>query len=380
MSWETFAAKPRSIKIYTAEISVADPANPTAEREVLRFSSDGIDPALSALPYSPCIASLPTFTRSLQSMTYGRTTAAFGNMVLLTGGGHLDSFIHDYIFAGAPVVIKSGFDGLDVSEFKEIFSGRVTDAPTWNDTKLTLSLADGVRDLLDHKLTEQTLSGVLPTVVSGLLDAAGITADKRDSAMWDAWKAENNFSIWLPISANQTLGNVLDLLLSPLASWYTFDRSGLFRIATFAGPEAEAVPVLELTDLELTKFSEKNHGKHTWKVVVTYYTATGASSTTAETSWEDSTIKDLNPVAVEMSKNTVLTALADANTVRDRWKELFFVRRLVATAVAKTRLFGVNMGDHVHIFRDRLNINDMYRVTKIIDNATKNSVTLELMR
>ncbi|MBI9110301.1 hypothetical protein [Maridesulfovibrio ferrireducens] len=379
MSWQEFAERPHSVKIYTVEISVADPANPTAEREVLRFSSDSIDPALTDHIYEPCIKTLPIFTRSLQSLTYGRTAATFGNMVLLIDEV-LREKIANRLFAGAPVVIRSGFDGLPVSDFKDVFTGRVSGSPNWDDLKITLPLADGVLDLLDHKLTEQTLSGLLPTVISGLLDSAKLTADKRDSAMWDKWVAENNFSIWLPVSANQTLGSVLDIILSPLACWYGFDRSGKFRIATFSAPAIDAVPALELTDIELTKFSEKNHGNQASKVVVSYYSVTGELPETAERSWEDSAIKELNPSAVEMSKNTVLSTVANADAVRDRWKDLFSGRRFVADISAKTQLFALNIGDYVRVIRDRLNIDYVYQVQQISDDMGNNKVSVGLFR
>ncbi|GKT29291.1 hypothetical protein ADUPG1_005225, partial [Aduncisulcus paluster] len=164
-----------SRKIYTLEVQVSDPANPTAEREPLYFSSDAIDPALCEFYHAPCIKSLPVLTRSVQALTLGRTVATYGNCALITAGGHMDDSIRNRDFAGAPVSIKLGFGGLANSEFKEIFSGRVGPKPAWDDVKLTLPLVDGVRDLLDKKIgADKSLSGTLSTVVSGLLDDAGI--------------------------------------------------------------------------------------------------------------------------------------------------------------------------------------------------------------
>ena len=229
-------------------------------------------------------------------------------------------------------------------------------------------------------MTEQKLSGTLPTVVSTVLDKAGITADKRDTTMWDAWKAENNFNVWLPVSKNQTAGSVLDQLLAPLGCWCGFSREGKFRVSTFAASVADATPVLNLSDIELLSFSEKNHGKHFWKVAVSYYSATGDNPTTAEVEWEDADIKKLNPGAEEITKKTALTSVSDANTFRDRWKALFSTRRLVATCAAPVELFKLQIGDHVHIKRDRLNVDHTYRVQKISDDMTKNRVTVELFR
>lgn len=380
MSWETLAADPLSRKIYIVEISVADPAKPEAEREILRFSSDCIDPALCDNFYEPCVKSLPTLTRSVQALTLGRTAAAFGNLSLLTGGGHLDDDIRSKLFAGAGVSVKLGFGCLAVSDFREIFSGRVRGNPVWDDTKLNLPLADAVRDLLDKKTTEQTLSGALPTVVSTLLDSVGLTADKRDSEMWTAFAAENNFNVWLKTTANQSVGSVLDILLAPLACWYGFSRAGKFRVATFAAPAADETPALSLSDIELFKFSEANHGKQNWKITVSYYSATGDAAETAERTWEDASILELNPSAQEVSKKTMLTSQANADAVRDRWKDLFSVRRLVATVSAASELFKLNIGDCVRVTRDRLNVDHVYRVQKVTDEMNKNNVTLELFK
>lgn len=381
MSWQTFAARPSSVKIYTAEISVADPANPSADREVLYFSSDTLNPALTDIYHEPCIQQLPTFTRSLQAVASGRTSAAFGTLTLLIGDGHLDSMIASHVFAGADVVIKLGFDGLPAAEFKEIFTGYVTANPKPNDTQMTLPLADKVRQLLDHKLTEQTLSGALPSVISTLLDSASVPAAKRNVTMWDAWSAENNFNVWLPVSKNQTVASVLDSLLAPLGCWFGFGRDGFFRVATFAAPAADAVADIELTDIELTEFKgEQAHSDHAWKVVVSYYSATGEIPETSERSWEDLTIKNLNPSAVEISKNTALTSSVNADTVRDRWKALLSAFRKVAHFTAEAELFGLHLGDIVRVTRERFDLNALYVVRKVTDNMTSDSVTLELFR
>ncbi|GEM_PF-7103673 len=380
-TWQEYAQRPSSIKIYVAEISVADPDNPTADRETLYFSSDAISPELTDVYHEPCIKSLPTFARSLQAISLGGTSATYGTLTVLIGDGHLDSKIAGRLFAGAPVVIKSGFDGLPVANFKEIFTGHISASPKWTDTQLSIPLADGVGKFLDHKLTEQNLSGALPTVINTLLTSADIPADKRDSAMWDAWSAANTFSVWLPISANQTLASALDLLLAPLGCWYGFGRDGLFRIGTFGAPAADATPVAELTDIELTKFSgERNHGNHAWKVVVSYYSTTGDNPDTSEVSWEDSAIKELNPAAVEMSKTTALTSSTQANSIRDRWKDIFAARRLVADFTAKVQLFGVQLGDVVRVTRDRFDLNSLYIAQKVTDNMNGDSVSLELFR
>ncbi|WP_319760354.1 hypothetical protein [Maridesulfovibrio sp.] len=381
MSWEIYAAQPLSRKIYTLEVQVSDPANPTAERETLYFSSDAIDPALCEFYHAPCIKSLPVLTRSVQALTLGRTVATYGNCALITASGHLDDSIRNRDFAGAPVSIKLGFGGLNNSEFKEIFSGRVGPKPAWDDVKLTLPLVDGVRDLLDKKIgSDKNLSGTLPTVVSGLLDDAGIVPEKRDSAFWDAWATENNFNVWLPVTKNQSVGSVLDILLAPLGCWFGFSRAGLFRVSTFAAPVAEADPVLNLSDIELFKFNEADHGKRYWKISVVYYSATGDNADTAERSWEDSALHDANPSAEEVTKKTALTSSTDADTIRDRWKDLFSVRRLVASCTAHIELFALNIGDHVRVTRDRLDVDHVYRVQKISDDMTKNQVKLELFR
>ena len=381
MSWETFAAQPLSRKIYTLEVQVSDPANPDAERKTLYFSSDTIDPELCEWYHAPCIKSLPVLTRSVQALTLGRTVVTYGNCTLITSGGHLDESIRNRDFAGAPVSIKSGFGGLDTSEFKEIFSGRVGAKPAWDDNKLTLPLVDGVRDLLDKKIgSDKNLSGALPTVVSGLLDDAGISADQRESSFWDAWSVENNFNVWLPVTTNQSIGSVLDILLAPLGCWFGFSRAGLFRVATFAAPAADADPVLNLSDIELFKFNEADHGKRYWKISVVYYSATGDNSATAERSWEDSALHDANPSTEEVTKKTALTGSTDADTIRDRWKAHFSVRRLVASCTAHAELFALNIGDHVRVTRDRLDVDNVYRVQKISDDMTKNQVKLELFR
>ncbi|WP_432736114.1 hypothetical protein [Maridesulfovibrio sp. FT414] len=380
MSWEQFADKPQSVKIYIAEISVADSVNPSAAREVLRFSSEAIKPVHTDHYYEPCIKTLPVFNRSLQSLTFGRTSATFGTLVLLMGGGHLDPLIAGKLFAGSPVTVKSGFEGLNVSEFKELFTGRIAASPSWSDSQLTVPLTNGVGELLEHKLTEQKLSGALPTVLSTVLDAAGVGADKRDSSMWDVWKAENSFNVWFPVSKDQTVASVLDALLPPLGCWFGFDRTGKFQVSGFGAPAEGATPSFELTDLELTSFSEKNHGSYAWKVTVSHFSVTGDNPETADVSWEDTAVKDLNPSAVEISRKTALTSATDASTIRDRWKNLFAQRRLVASATAKSRLFSLELGDVVRVTRDRLDLNNLFVVQNLTDDLNRSSVSLELFR
>lgn len=381
MNWQKYSEWPESHRIYTVEVGIADPANPTADRETLYFSSGSIDPGLTEIYHEPCIKNLPNFARSLQSLSYGGTSATYGSVVLLIGDGHLDAIIANRILAGAPVVIRLGFDGLNQSEFKEIFTGHVSGDPKNTDTQLTLPLVDGVGKFLNHKLSEQTLSGALPTVLDTLLTSAELPADKRDSAMWDAWKANNNFQVWMQVSKNQTLATVLDSLLAPLACWYDFGRDGLFRISTFGLAAADATAKIFLTDIELTKNGgEKSSVNHAWKVVVSYFSATGDLPETAEVSWEESAIKTLNGSATEISKTTMLTSSTDAKTIRDRWKALFSVQRKVAIYTACVQLFQLQLGDVVRVTRDRFELDDLFVVQKITENMGAGSVSLELFR
>lgn len=376
-SWAELLQRQNSRKIYTAHATLArDDGMGGVETKTLRLASECLHPRRTAFYFEPRIQGLPTFRRSLQELFLGKSQTGYGRLDLLNGDGELDSDVTDWHWAGQPVVISLGFAELDQTDYQPVLTCRMG-SPASDDDVMRVPIKDYHIDLERAELAEGDYTNTVPNLVSACLSAAGIT--DIDTTLWDAWAAVNNFAGFIS-SGPDNIRNLLDRILAPLACWYGFDRAGQFILGVLEPPDAGPAE-LDLTgDIEPLKFQSKEISKQFWKLEVEYLTATSPSQTYGIVSREDTGILTLNPSAEDAKRRTPLTAQADALTIRDRWWDLFSVRRRVLPVTAMVQPAGLRLHDQVYLARERYGVAHNYRAVMFEDNLSASQIKMELFR
>ena len=334
-SFETLAMRQNSRKISAFELSLARPDGMGGlETKTLRLSDRPIAPGKTSVYFEPRLRGVPYYRQSIQEAEFGRSQIGFGRLVILNGDAVLDADLAGWNWQGRPVVHKLGFAELEAADYRTVFTGFMEKPRRYNN-RVEVSIKDRQAQLWKTKYPAGTYTGTLATLVGDLLTAAGIT--NIDSALWADWAADNPFNCWYEVTSDEgeEVGRLIDNLLAPLACWYGISREDVFRVGTFKAPDA-GTPDLTLPGRELFDWYVEDLPR-VWKISVEYWTATGSSPETGwVTPWSDSDILDLDEFADDAERTTLLTSLADAETILARWVALLSVQR--HTAIAETAI------------------------------------------
>lgn len=371
-TWSQHIAAQNSAKIYTAELTLAQ-LDGTVQTKTLHLATTPLNPGLADNYHEPRLKGIPYLRQAIQESFTGVSQITFGRMDINNRDGGLDADLANWMWRGQPITLKLGFEGMDEADFEPVFTGRMGE-PKADDGVIQVAVQDYQVDLLNSRLTAGAYSGTVATVASTCLAAAGIT--DIDATAWATWAGENNFSCYLE-SNGESVQTLLDRLIAPLACWYSFDRNGTLQIGTFKAPDASTPALTLADDIEIIDFERRLWSEHYWKMTVEYISAT-SPTTYSSTSRQDSSILSLNPTAEAGSRQTCLTTLADAQTVRDRWWDLCSVRRWKDSVQLKAQAAAVALHDQVYLDRPRYSIDQQYRVVGLHSEYERNRLSLEL--
>ena len=105
--------------------------------------------------YDPRVINLPSLRKAKDPLFYGIAQYSGGSVSFINSDGYFDTFVDKDIF-GQPVRVYFGFDGLDFSDFRLVFTGFVEDFK-YNFDTFTLNIQDQ-RKTLSRKIPVNTFS------------------------------------------------------------------------------------------------------------------------------------------------------------------------------------------------------------------------------
>ena len=347
--WEQYARRQDSRKIYLAHI---DTLAPNGSISVLRVSTAPIRPSLTPVAYWPILTSqsMPAYSTSIQEVLQGRSQDGFGELAVNILDGRLDARIATHKWSGRRVAVYMGFAGLHVNDYRLLFSGR-QQRIEYDDRTLRIPIISPKLSLVRRMQGQGNYSDTAPNIVASLLTLANIT--DIDPAAWDAWAAENNFTISYSLDTAMSVGTLLDEILGRIACFWRFTRDGKFTLGTFKPPDPAVMSDLPIdtalhgvgqTDAVRIKRLDRY-----WRVRVQYHRA--AAQTVTQ---QDANILVEDPLALDGGAiETYLLHAADANTVLQRWWALRSAPRALVEIRSKVLPLTLELHDQVSLTHRR---------------------------
>ncbi len=382
LTWEQHAARQGSKKIYLAEIALLNIADGVTTHTLRLSDVPYVDD--SNVFWEPRLKGIPLFSRKLDVLG-GSVSVSYGSLEIANPNNHgdnLDEYIIGWAWLGQAVTVKMGFEGLPTADFRTVVTG-VMGPPSFGPERIRVTVSDKQTFFSRKFLSADTYSDTVSNLLAEFLLQGGITS--IDTTMKAAWAANNNFAAWYKVDdANTvTIASALELLLGGLCCWWGINRAGEFQIADLSIPNPSDSPDLELVEgFDLTGYSGAISPKHYWKRTVEYWSDTTATpATSATVSREDSTILDGNSLAMEgTTKSTLLTSVTDVEIVRDRYWNLFSVRRSVLSVTTKVKPFAVELGGIAAVGLRRYGIDQNLRIIGLTEDHQRNRITMELLK
>jgi len=130
--------------------------------------------------YRPCVKSVPSFKKSKDPLFFGLLAYEGGNISFINTDGYFDDFAEGDVF-GQPCRILAGFNDLEYSQFRRVFSGYIEDFTIDRD-EFSLSVKD----------PRKFLSKKLPPNVFSVDDYADMDPDQEDVRKPLAWGTIKN--------------------------------------------------------------------------------------------------------------------------------------------------------------------------------------------
>lgn len=269
-----------NIRIFTAEITLKRLVDGIEETKILKLSTSAIRGDLMDEQYYARLQGIPNITRRNQNITYGRTAVTYGELSINNPDGFFDQYIptnltENWNWEGHNITVKTGFGNEHVNQFKTVFTGIML-SPKITKTNISVSIRDNQKTLFDRNYPKETKTTTIVDVLNKCLKAIG--DPQKDETFYNEWVAKNgNKNVYIDTDGSQSIVSILDKVVTPLSTWYGFDRQGNFLIKEFNFAEQTDVPkltfshgyeVLEDT-LNITPLEQ-----YYWNFIVRYYTST----------------------------------------------------------------------------------------------------------
>jgi hypothetical protein len=246
----------------------------------------------------------------------------------------------------------------------------------------------------------ETTAGCLRRLFVGY---AGIPVEDIDQQAFAALEADAPQVVGIYIDDDTTVLDAADFICSGVLAWYDPGLLGKFTCGLIALPQGPGVAVID--ELYLDQRLERQAAKHTdnglpaWKVTVQYgrlwhviaksSMAGGVSaddqvryaSGWLSASAENNLVQAAYPHAQDVTLETSLVNVADAQALAERYLALVSVRRDFWVAnVPPSQAVGVDLGQVVTLQQARMGLDDgqSFLVTGLVQNYGAGAVTLTL--
>lgn len=199
---------------------------------------------------------------------------------------------------------------------------------------------------------------------------AGLSAGEISSADITALDTANSAVCGLAFVSETNAREALDLICQTVGAWWTFDESGILRVARLEAPVSDAnSPILTMVDLKNNisrdPTGDSDRGVPIWKIILKYrqnysmQTSDLAGAVTAvrrgelaqewrKVTAEDSSVQTKHILAPEIEINTAFVSETDAQNEADRQLALRSTRRdRLTVTVLSDKFEDIQLGDTV---------------------------------
>jgi hypothetical protein len=242
-------------------------------------------------------------------------------------------------------------------------------------------------------------------IITGPGGVAGADVSTADIAALDA---ASPAEVGLSGADGMTCAQALDILTNSIGAWWGFDRLGAFRTARLEVPGGTPVAALDPSNiLKLDRLdpgaggssNSDSAGIPAWRVTVRYQhydqaqtdvagTVPDATKAALKQEWrtvvtEDAAVKNIHPLAVELTFDTRLANAADASAEAARLLAIYKVRRdrfECRVALDASLAAAVDLGSVVRVTYPRflLSAGKLLRVIGLRPDLARNRLDLTL--
>lgn len=225
------------------------------------YAFSAIVPEGSTSYYDGRLLRVPDLGRERDPMFFGKLVYPSAQIELINGDGYFDTFAEDNNIYGNPGRIKLGYAGLDLADYKILFSGYI-ERTDISDETFSLALTDK-RKQLTKPFPYSVVAENPITAIKSILDQAyGIkyAAGYFDITSFDtaeAYATANNLTVSIYRTDDDRLKNVAELIEEICQSvWGIFDVTdeGLFtfKFITETGTPEWIIPKTDFINSQLS--------------------------------------------------------------------------------------------------------------------------------
>ena len=281
----------------------------------------------------------------------------------------------------------------------------------WPATDYTVDLSNGKVTLAYRPTGDVTMdvsgakySGVFKNkigeIAEGVLKAVGgFSEDDIDSAYLSAFNIDVQYPVGLYVNEKMTISQCFDRLISGIPAWYTFTRSGVFRIGQFALPSGtpkfvfrENFPLVKNslsgeTEKRLLKSQTIKYGRNYTPLrqisssITDLDRVSWLSNEWRETKYSDSSVAVKFPLATDgEAKESCIVNSADASAVAAMHTSIFGRYNNIYSIKAKPFNLDYELHDEISLVDAKfgLDIGKSYRIIEISDDHSGNTVSMRL--
>lgn len=229
--------------------------------DVSGFSYSSIIPDGSAIYYDGRLTRVPDLGRERDPLFFGKLVYPSAQVDLINADGFFDTFAEDNNIYGNPARIRLGYAGIDISEYKTLFSGYI-ERTEISEESFSLSVTDK-RKQFTKPFPFIVVDGNPITAIKDILNQSyGIkyVAGYYDTTAFDlaeAYATANNITISIYRTDDDRLKNVAELIEEICQSvWGIFDvtDAGLFTFKFITGIGSPSVSIVK-TDIITNQLS-----------------------------------------------------------------------------------------------------------------------------
>jgi hypothetical protein len=330
------------------------------------FTDKSFQPLGANSEYNNCILSMPSIDFSRDPLFYGKLSFPDISFSVNNGDGSFDTFAEDNNIYGNPARVKIGFEELDITEYKTIFTGYVSGNVNVTEENASFTISDK-RKQFSKSINYACTNKNALTIIEELLAqnySIPYNATLYNIVNWETVKAlVPNVSINTQ-SATPVI-NIIELICKSVFGIFYITAEGLFDFILIDDSKAgtDFIPTFDI----LNKFdiaydpsqvisSTKIGYARNW---ATSESAINAYTFLTDTSYEDS-VFDKYKVYIEKNINTLLINITDAQAFSDNIMEYNKNVHGIVPITIPIKYYAVVVGDNILFEIDRIGKNMLY--------------------
>ena len=257
------------------------------------YCAQGFSPTGGPGLYEGRLTRNPTVSKTRDPLFYGRLVFRSGSINLINSDGEFDAFGRDKDIYGNEARVKIGFDSIDYSDYKTVFTGYV-DNFSVSEVDATFTISDKRRQLTKPVTRTDTNANALDTIADILNDAYGYSYDARffDLTSWAAARSalpSARANITLNMQEPEPVIDVIEDIATSVFGLFFVTPDGKFSFK-IVDTEPAPVAIIQAHDIlnahsltynpsEVVSSVRVGYNRN-WTTSGTQYTYVGATSST----------------------------------------------------------------------------------------------------